>query len=355
MNVNTTFLLRAKLQKHIAECNDLLKVLERCSELGEVPIEHKLIMKKIVDLTNYKNSHAVMSRNENSRFLELMNSIPSVAIQGYNKNREVIYWNKACEDIYGYTAEEAIGQTIESLIIPEKMRDSVVGHITDWYENGNVIPAGELILDTKDKAPVYVFSSHIMLGEGTEQPEMFCVDVDLSEVAQLKVENESLEKKAHIDQLTGAYNRQYLETVIENKFNDMKSGGKELSLIMFDIDHFKKINDSHGHDVGDASLKQLSILVKASIQEDDMLIRWGGEEFMLIVEATLSEACLMANKLKETISVATELSDAMPSFTCSFGVTSMLDYESFNEAYKAADEKLYIAKNNGRNRVECCQ
>ncbi|WGK84443.1 diguanylate cyclase [Vibrio aestuarianus] len=76
---------------------------------------------------------------------------------------------------------------------------------------------------------------------------------------------------------------------------------------------------------------------------------------MLIVEATLSEACLMANKLKETISVATELSDAMPSFTCSFGVTSMLDYESFNEAYKAADEKLYIAKNNGRNRVECCQ
>ena len=335
--------LKEELERHISECEGLLELLEE----DEIPLEYRRALEKIAALIEYKNSQSVMSDSDNTKFIELMNSIPSVAIQGYNKNREVVYWNKASEDIYGYTVTEAMGNRIESLIIPQEMSDVVVSHITDWYENGKVIPAGELVLERKDKTPVHVFSSHVMLGESTGRTEMFCVDVDLSEIARLRHEKKKLEKKANVDKLTGAFNRQYLESVIGLKFREMRTAGKKISLIMLDIDFFKKINDTYGHDVGDVSLSVLSRIVHESIRKEDMFVRWGGEEFMLLVESGMEQANSIANKLRENIAVCTADSNETPAFTCSFGVVDLSDYDSFEDAYKAADGKLYLAKGNG--------
>ena len=127
---------------------------------------------------------------------------------------------------------------------------------------------------------------------------------------------------------------------------------KELSIIMFDIDHFKKINDEHGHDVGDHALVALIKIVKTIIRDDDVFIRWGGEEFILLVESNLEKACLTDNKLQQHIELKTAELNGIPAFTCSFGVVSMQGFSSFDQAYKIVDEKLYLAKNNGRNRVE---
>ncbi len=136
----------------------------------------------------------IINSDEN-RFVELISKIPNVAVQGYDKNRRVIYWNKASEDIYGFTKNEALGQQLESLIVPLSMQNDVILNIDNWYKNGEAIPAGVLPLQHKNGTTVHVYSSHIMLGEDTDYPEMFCVDVDLSEQ---KEQEEILKKQEKI-------------------------------------------------------------------------------------------------------------------------------------------------------------
>lgn len=119
--------------------------------------------------------------NEENKFVELISKMPNVAIQGYNKERIVIYWNEASEKMYGYTQKEALGKKLEDLIIPDFMREDVIQGIKNWYDNNIPIPVGELSLKHKNDSTVYAFSSHIMIGKDSSNPEMFCVDIDLTE------------------------------------------------------------------------------------------------------------------------------------------------------------------------------
>ena len=129
-----------------------------------------------------------MNYSDENKFIELIGKIPNIAVQGYNKEREVIYWNQASEYIYGYTKEEAFGKKLEDLIIPGYMKNDVLVAHKEWYDNGLSIPSGEIPLQHKDGHTVYVYSSHVMLQEDTSSPEMFCVDINLSE--QKKQEKE---------------------------------------------------------------------------------------------------------------------------------------------------------------------
>ena len=133
-----------------------------------------------------------MNNSDENRFVELISKIPNVAVQGYDKERNVIYWNKASEIIYGYSNAEAMGKKIEDLIIPYFMKSKVIEGIKNWHDNGEVIPSGELSLVHKDGSTVYVFSSHVMLKEDSSNAEMFCIDVDLTQ--QVKKDKELKEK-----------------------------------------------------------------------------------------------------------------------------------------------------------------
>jgi diguanylate cyclase (GGDEF)-like protein/PAS domain S-box-containing protein len=348
LNKNDLLKIKQNLKDHILECNEILALLD--ADL--LTKDQKLQINTINNLIMYKKSKTISSMGKERSFIELINSIPSIAIQGYDKNRKVIYWNKSSENIYGYTYKEAIGKTLEELIIPQEMHIPVIEGIKDWFENGKVIPAGELILKRKDQSSIHVFSSHVMLGEETGNPEMFCVDVDLSEVASLKIKNTNLEQKANYDMLTNIHNRNYFDSIIGKKFHQMLTLEQEVSLIMFDVDYFKKINDQYGHDIGDKALIYLVQIVKKFIRKNDILVRWGGEEFILLIEANLSMAKDIANKLKNNIELETFKLKDIPTLTCSFGIVYMGNFKSFDKAYKAVDKKLYLAKKNGRNRVE---
>ena len=128
----------------------------------------------------------IINSNEN-KFLELISKIPNVAVQGYNKEREVIYWNEASESIYGYTDKEALGEKLENLIIPDFMKNDVISWITNWYEKSEPIPSSELSLQHKNGSTVFVYSSHVMLGRDTDDPEMFCVDIDLTKQKEQEI------------------------------------------------------------------------------------------------------------------------------------------------------------------------
>jgi PAS domain S-box-containing protein len=122
-----------------------------------------------------------MNNNSEKRFIELLGEIQNIAVQGYDKNRRVIYWNKASEVIYGYTKAEAFGQLIEDLIIPDLLKNNIISSINNWQKTGIALNPEELHLIHKDGSTVYVYSSHVMLNQDTDNPELFCLDIDLSE------------------------------------------------------------------------------------------------------------------------------------------------------------------------------
>jgi diguanylate cyclase (GGDEF)-like protein len=166
--------------------------------------------------------------------------------------------------------------------------------------------------------------------------------------------HEEIYRLMTVDGLTQAYNRRYFNEALEREFNRSQRYQRVLSLIAFDIDHFKNINDTHGHLAGDNVLRQLAAAVKTRLRREDVFARTGGEEFgVLLPEIPLEGAMKTAEKVRrivETMVVKHEQIDIR--CTISLGVTALHGDESSGEVlYKRADEKLYEAKQAGRNRV----
>jgi diguanylate cyclase (GGDEF)-like protein len=160
-----------------------------------------------------------------------------------------------------------------------------------------------------------------------------------------------LEYHAANDSLTGVYNRYSFEQVLENEIQRSTRYDRSFSLMFFDIDHFKNINDSHGHHVGDTVLVELSELVRSLVRKIDTVSRIGGEEFSIIVpEISKYDALKMAEKIRSNIenhnfSVGEKV-------TVSFGVTEYDKNARKEDLLKQADQAMYKAKQAGRNRVE---
>jgi len=158
------------------------------------------------------------------------------------------------------------------------------------------------------------------------------------------------------DGLTGLYNRRYLNSHIDNLLLQLGPDGKSFSVILIDIDHFKLINDTHGHGAGDEVLREFSKRVQRSIRGVDLVARMGGEEFVVVMPDTgLGVACIVAERLRQAIAehafpVTTD-GPAEIKVTSSFGVAEAETGMSSSDLFGAADEALYDAKRSGRNQV----
>lgn len=130
-----------------------------------------------------QQAQQALAENE-QRFKTIFEQLPAISVQGYNRARQVIFWNHASEILYGYTRELAMGQQIEALIIPEPMREAVISHVSAWNNGGPAIAAAELTLQNASGQPVEVFSSHVMFTDAQGEPEMYCVDIDISQRKQ---------------------------------------------------------------------------------------------------------------------------------------------------------------------------
>lgn len=136
-----------------------------------------------IDITQRKLIENKLIESE-KRFREIFELLPVISVQGYNEKREVIYWNEASEHLYGYKREEAMGQKLENLIIPDQARDQVICEIRNWIEHGEPIPSAELTLKHKNGNPVHVFSNHVLIINMKGQAELYCIDLDLTELKQ---------------------------------------------------------------------------------------------------------------------------------------------------------------------------
>jgi diguanylate cyclase (GGDEF)-like protein len=153
------------------------------------------------------------------------------------------------------------------------------------------------------------------------------------------------------DALTGLDNRRSFESFLSKSIEASKRYKKPFSLIMFDIDNFKQINDTYGHPKGDEILKEISLLVKSNIRKSDIIARYGGEEFMILCQETkIPQAVYLAEKIRTLIQNHKFSINKL--VTCSFGVVEHKEYESMSELIARVDNLLYKAKRNGKNRVE---
>ena len=168
---------------------------------------------------------------------------------------------------------------------------------------------------------------------------------------QLKMEN--LKNAAVIDPLTGCYNRREFETQLCRHMASAIRHQNNLSVFMFDLDHFKQINDTHGHQAGDLVLQKIAFLVKDNMRQGDILARYGGEEFIAILPETgRHKAMELADRLRTKIAAAAILYKDTPlRVTASFGVSGLTPGMNMERLIEDADTMLYKAKHNGRNTV----
>ena len=171
-----------------------------------------------------------------------------------------------------------------------------------------------------------------------------------NDITKLERDKNNIQKLAELDPLTQIYNRVKLNEMFSSIFFNAKKYNTIVTMILFDIDHFKQINDNYGHNVGDKVLKELSSLVRGLLRDDDIFARWGGEEFVVVLEGiSLQEMTKLASRLREEIDKFPF--DVVEHITCSFGVTQFNQSDTESLFFERVDEALYEAKESGRNRV----
>lgn len=174
--------------------------------------------------------------------------------------------------------------------------------------------------------------------------------------ALLEDSNRRLQRLATEDELTGLANRRLFNLLVKEELVLQQRHGRPPSLILLDIDHFKKVNDEYGHLTGDEVLKSLAAILRNSVRSSDLVCRWGGEEFAILLRhSSAQKAAEVAENLRRKVEEATFQVNGKPiRITISLGI-SEFDHsreEALDEAYQRADHALYSAKNNGRNQVQ---
>lgn len=413
-------------------------------------------------------------RESESRFRSLMEEIPTIAVQGYSPDGTVTFWNKASEQLYGYTAAEAIGANLLDLIIPTEMKNGVEDAMRQMLTTGIPIPAGELLLKTKLDGRVPVFSSYALVRRISGETELFCLDIDLTDrkaaeeqlrklslavnqspssivitdleahieyvneafihntgyslqealgqnprilqsgrnssdlylemwesLTQGKVWRGELHNKrkdgseytefaviaplrqpngqishyvavkdditarraaedeantlAFFDPLTHLPNRRLLNDRLERAIAASDRNKRRGALLLIDLDDFKTLNDTLGHEIGDLLLQQVAQRLTTCVRESDTIARLGGDEFVLVLE-NLPEsqefAASQVQSIGETIISTLKRPYDLAGNSClstpSIGVAFFAGNEHVDDLLRKAELAMYQAKSAGR-------
>lgn len=265
-------------------------------------------------------------------------------------------WNRMMEQLTSISANSIVGQTWSNDCIrlreQDKTRQEKSSLVEECLNSGQVVTRPMLIeRPGREPIPVHVQAMPIT---GPE-PGFYGTALifrDLSDQTNLEEKLESLHQQTTTDVLTGVSNRSHFNTVIEDLTAKATKGGPTFSLIICDIDHFKRVNDVHGHPAGDEALISFATVLSVNSRDDDLVARYGGEEFLLLAancdNATAAGRAESIRQAVENTSIASLGGDAV---TASFGVTEFQAGDTHETILSRADRALLKAKDNGRNRV----
>lgn len=286
-----------------------------------------------------------------------------------DENLNILAWNKWLEITTNLKSEDMINQNIckkFNYINEKKLRRKIKSVLVTNNSAFYTIDPHQYLIDIKVNTIIdKIFESmqqSITIVPYDIEKKYVCLyiydDTKLCETNyKLEKLNDELKDLSNRDPLTHLYNRRYFSE-ISNKFLSLSLRNEnDLSIIILDIDKFKNINDTYGHNVGDKVIISLSNSLEKNIRESDVVARFGGEEFVILLNNTnLENSISIAEKIRKKIENIEILDgDNILKFTASFGVAeydNKLDYEKIEHTITRADNALYIAKENGRNQVK---
>ncbi|NTW71824.1 MAG: diguanylate cyclase [Eubacteriaceae bacterium] len=272
--------------------------------------------------------------------------------------------NNEFENVLGYSITELEGKSFLSMIHEEDLEATL--EILDVLKEQK--PVSNFVNRYRCKNGEYKYiewrsqpNGEYVYASARDITEKMEIENKLKEINEdlviytkkLQAANQILKTLSITDELTGLYNRHYFEKRITEELDRSDRYSEELSMIIFDLDQFKKINDTWGHPMGDLILKKTAEITVTQMRKSDEIFRLGGEEFAIILpHNTLEGARTAAERLRKALNECVH--PEVGKVTCSFGVAERRPEESFDSWYRRADEALYGAKNSGRNRVICC-
>jgi diguanylate cyclase (GGDEF)-like protein/PAS domain S-box-containing protein len=274
-----------------------------------------------------------------------------------NKHLQVIYWNEAMEKNLSYKQSEIVGRFVLETLKPTDSRNGdkeiAPKEILSIAKNGSIL---DLICRHKEGHGV-AMQMRVDFFSNTEQENGGYVFIFSDSLVKATIERavKELEQIAYIDKLTDLPNRRYLENEFEKHFNSLKRYQIPFGMLLLDIDHFKKVNDTYGHDNGDRVLRSLGQTLMAATRKDDIKARWGGEEFVILTYLSEPDKLLsFGERLRKIVGnsrVVIPDTQEVIQFTISIGVTISKPNDDKDSILKRCDEMLYKSKLEGRNRV----
>jgi diguanylate cyclase (GGDEF)-like protein/PAS domain S-box-containing protein len=274
-----------------------------------------------------------------------------------DRERRIVFWNRAAEQLTGFSSEEVIGR---------ECSDGLLHHVDG---------RGKMRCDTE--CPL-----HQTLGDGAEREEMLFFHhkeghrvlvtirvspimneggdvlgaVEMFQNVGKELEQEAkiaaLEELAYIDSLTGLPNRRYLLSKIRGRLEELRRYDWPFGVLFMDVDNFKAINDTYGHDVGDAVLRMVASTLKSTMRTLDSIARYGGEEFVVVVSnVTMDQLARIGERFRVLVSFSSLREPVNLGVTVSIGAAMAETSDTPESLLKRADSKLYQAKHAGRNSI----
>lgn len=284
-------------------------------------------MEKMLKPSMFDVAYRILRVDESAKSSELRNMLSQP-----QADRKALYEIEETQEILKLTAP--LGE--DRYIILSSYHAGLFTHLRKLDRHADM-----LVITTLLMAVLIVYIAYLMFNVRKKEQVL---------EKNYETKKKRIEKIAMVDTLTGAMSRRKFDEVYEEFIYMANNFSYRFSLILFDIDNFKSINDTYGHDVGDSVLVGISSFVKSHIRKSDLFIRWGGEEFIVLTPMLeLGEAIPLAEKIREGIA---DISfEKVGHVTCSFGVSEYSEESDKESLFKEADHWLYQAKRDGKNRV----
>lgn len=303
------------------------------------------------NITELKRAEQALRESE-EKFRAMANA-SNDAIVVIDARDTVVFWNDAAERMFGYSAQEALGSPFHELATQHEDRRKAYAGLEYFAATGRGPVVGsitELMAVHRDGS---VFPVERSVNAFQSQGQWYAVGI-LRDITQRKEAERQLKFLATTDSLTGLNNRRNFRVLSQQALEHAKRYNEPLSLIIFDVDRFKIVNDTHGHEAGDAVLTALAASSRECFRQVDIIGRLGGEEFVVCLPQTDAGAAVrVAERFRETVAARPMAirQGVDLHITVSLGVASLnAPTESLDDLVKRADTALYLAKSGGRNR-----